>query len=145
MEIGENPCNNKKFEKVVKNINNHFLGYMKNKPLEIKKLRVLEIYRYLYRFSFVRSQNFVDNSIFIMFIHQYIKDSKMKRVHTRSILRKNKEASYRALENLLNNSCHSNKNSVALDHTIGNDLYQIEENNNINLEKLFNDNDMEGS
>jgi len=103
------------------------MGYLKNKPLEVKKLRVLEIYRYLYRFSFVRSQNFIDNPIYIMFIHQYIKDTQMKRVHSRSILRKNEVTSYKALENLLNNSCHKMKNIVALDHTLGKDLYGLNE------------------
>ena len=44
-----------KIQNVIKSIDNHFLGYLKNKPPEIKKLRVLEVYRYLYRFSFVRS------------------------------------------------------------------------------------------
>jgi hypothetical protein len=45
-----------------------------------------------------------------MFIHQYIKDTKMARVHTRSILMKNIVLSYRAIENLLNNSSHQNFN-----------------------------------
>jgi len=53
-KVSEAQNDDLKFSEVMKNISNNFLGYLKNKPLEIKKLRVLEIYRYLYRFSFVR-------------------------------------------------------------------------------------------
>ena len=62
-----------KSEKVIKKISNNFLGYLKNKPLEIKKMRVLEIYRYIYRFSLYRTQSFIDNPAFIMMIYQYLK------------------------------------------------------------------------
>ena len=40
---------------ILKLIKNDFLGYLKKKSLEIRKLRVLEIHRYLYRFSFVKT------------------------------------------------------------------------------------------
>ena len=66
---------------VSKKINKHFLGYLKNKPVEIKKMRVLEIYRYLYRFSFFRTQKMIDNPVFIMLIYQYIKSTQLKRIH----------------------------------------------------------------
>jgi hypothetical protein len=55
--------------KVIDKINNHFLGYLQDRPIEIKKLRVLEIYRYLYRFTFLRTQTMVDDPIFIMIIY----------------------------------------------------------------------------
>ena len=34
--------------KILSSISNDFLGYLKDKPLEIKKIRVLQIYEYLF-------------------------------------------------------------------------------------------------
>lgn len=96
--------------KVIESINDHFLGYLKDRPIEIKKLRVLEIYRYLYRFTFLRTQSMVDNPIFVMIMYQYIKSTNLTRLHKRDIFRANLESSYRALENLLNSSKHKSLN-----------------------------------
>ena len=104
--------------KVIDKVDNNFLTYLKGRPVEIKKLRVLEIYRYLYRFSFLRAQSMVDNPIFMMIVYQYIKATGLKRIHQREILRHNLESTYRALENLLNSSCHKSLNQSAMAYAI---------------------------
>ena len=64
-------------------IKNDFLGYLRQKRIEIRKLKVLEIYRYLYRFSFVKTQKLVDDTMFMILIFQYLKATQMKRIHQR--------------------------------------------------------------
>ena len=39
---------------------NDFLGHLKGKDTEVKKMKVLEIYRYLFRFSIERVKQFID-------------------------------------------------------------------------------------
>ena len=95
-----------KVEKVTMKIKKNFLGYLKNKPIEMKKMRVLEIYRYIYRFSFFRMQKMIDNPVFIMLIYQYIKASNLERISQIQHLKKNGAQSYRVIENILNNTSH---------------------------------------
>ena len=94
--------NQDEVEAVVTLIDNSFLGHLKKKSLEMKKIRVLEIYRYLYRFSYFRTQKMIDNPIMMLVIFQYLLDTKMRRIHERSVLSKNHKAYYRCCENLIN-------------------------------------------
>jgi hypothetical protein len=67
-------------------ISDDFLGYLKDYTAEIKKVKVLEIYRFLYRFSLEKVRQFVgDPSFYIICLH-YLQDSKMQRMHQKKIL-----------------------------------------------------------
>ena len=44
-----------KVEQIIKIIDTSFFGLLKKKSIQMKKIRVLEIYRYLYRFSYLRT------------------------------------------------------------------------------------------
>lgn len=90
-------------------ISTDFLGSLKNKTLEVKKIRILDIYRYFYRFSREKMRYFVDDPLLMLFTLQYIKDTEMKRIHERDTLMKNTDAYYRATENMLNLSIFKNE------------------------------------
>lgn len=40
---------------IINLVDKTFFGHLKKKSYEMKKIRVLEIYRYLYRFSYIRT------------------------------------------------------------------------------------------
>lgn len=81
-----------------------FFGLFKNKSLEYKKLKAIEVYRYFFRFSIEKLQLFANDIIFLILMLWYLKQNKMSRIHSRSVLSKNASSYYRAVENLLNNS-----------------------------------------
>ena len=91
---------------ILEGVSNDFLGYLTGKKLEIKKIKILEIYRYFFRFSFERIKKFADSPTLIITLLQYLKNSKMKRMHEKAILKTSTRSYYRAVENLINLSCH---------------------------------------
>ena len=56
----------------MKYIDNDFLGHLKGKSQEIKKIKVLEIYRYLFRFSIQKMKQLVDDPILILITLEYL-------------------------------------------------------------------------
>ena len=109
-------------------IDNSFLGHLKKKSLEMKKIRVLEIYRYLYRFSYFRAQRLIDNPIMMLVVFQYLLDTKMRRIHERPVLTKNFKAYYRCCENLINLSKLNDANLEAINIALGPILFETEKN-----------------
>jgi len=83
---------------------NDFLGFLKGKEKEVKKLRVLEIYRYLHRISMEKVKLFADSPVNMLLLLYYMKETKLRRFHIRATMNKNIEAYYRGVENLINNS-----------------------------------------
>lgn len=69
------------FEDIISLVSNDFLGYLKNKSLKVKKVQVLRIYRYFYRFSIDMMMSFVNDAILIVITLQYLKDTKLARAH----------------------------------------------------------------
>jgi len=92
-----------------KYFSNDFLGYLKGKPIDIKKLKVLEIFRYLHRISMEKVKKFSDNNIFMLLLLYYVKKSELKRIHQSVTMRKNISVYYRAIENLINNSRYNHQ------------------------------------
>lgn len=80
----------------------NFFGLLKGKPKEVKKLKVLEIYRYFCRFAIEKMKFYVDDPILMLIALQYMKQTKMRRIHKRTVLRKNIDQYYRAFENMIN-------------------------------------------
>ena len=101
------------------------MGLYKSSSLDAKKLGILEIYRYFFRFSIERLKNFIDNPIFIVITLQYLKESKMSRVLQRKTLRKNDAAYYRAIENMINLSQYKHQIFNLLPTFINHDMFQI--------------------
>ena len=62
-------------------IRDDFFGHLKGKPLELKKIRILSIYRYLYRFALEKIQSFSNSPSLMLLTLQYLKESKMVRIH----------------------------------------------------------------
>lgn len=51
-------------------LTNDFYGYLDGKPLNLKKLKTLEVYRYFYRFSMEKLMKFSNSNVFqLMLIH----------------------------------------------------------------------------
>ena len=106
-------------------IKNDFMGLYKNNSLEAKKLGILEIYRYFFRFSIERLKNFIDNPIFIVITLQYLKETQMSRVLQRKTLRKNDNAYYRAIENMINLSKFKHQIFKLLPFFINDNTFEI--------------------
>ena len=85
-------------------ITDDFMGYLKDQSMELKKIKILEIYRHLYRFSLEKVKQFIDNPAFIIICLQYLKMTRMERIHQREVLSRYCDKNYRALENMINNS-----------------------------------------
>jgi len=77
---------------------------------------VLDVYKLFYRFSVEKLFFFVDELDLIIILLEYIKKTRMKRCHHMMSLRLNSTCYYRALENLINESCHQSKITQALLH-----------------------------
>ena len=50
-----------------------FFGVLKGKTVEMKKLKIIEVYRYFYRFSMEKLQLFIDDAQFMMFFLYYVR------------------------------------------------------------------------
>jgi len=60
-------------ENLISLISNDFLGYLKNKTVENKMVRVLQIYEYLFRFALEKIQSFSNNAYLMIITLQYLK------------------------------------------------------------------------
>ena len=87
---------------MLKYTNNDFLGLLKNKSHEIKKMKVLEIYRFFHRFCTEKMRFYVSNPYLMIITLQYIQSTQLRRFHDRPCLKKNPSAYYRAIENMIN-------------------------------------------
>jgi hypothetical protein len=70
---------------------------------------ILEIYKFVYRFSITKLIMNIENDLFLTVFFQYLKETKMQRIHQRQVLNKNANAYYRAVENIINHSHMSEK------------------------------------
>jgi hypothetical protein len=60
------------------------------------------IYKLIFRFSIEKLTDYLKNDMFIIILFQYIQSTKLRRIHERQVLQKNKKGYYLAFENLLN-------------------------------------------
>ena len=58
-----------------KHINNDFFGYLKDRSVESKKMEILSIYNYFFRFAQVKMQTFVEDPLLMLFTIKYLKDT----------------------------------------------------------------------
>ena len=112
---------------LVKYARNDFFGYLKDKSVEARKLKVLNIYKYYYRFTQEKIRTYVDHPLLMLFTLQYLKDTKMKRIHTRDTLAKNCDAYYRSIENMINLSINHPISHHLMPLVFEEQLYKIEE------------------
>ena len=56
----------KENEDIYRYIDSDFLGHLKGKTIEVKKMKVLEIYRYFFRFCIEKMKSFVENSLLML-------------------------------------------------------------------------------
>lgn len=84
------------------------MGHLKNKTMEEKKQAIIDIYKFYFRFSFEKVNQFIDNPMLMVFILEYLKQTKMTRVYQRPTLKKNLKAYYKAMENMINVSQFKN-------------------------------------
>ena len=92
------------FETMRPFITDDFMGYLGGQSMELKKIKILEIYRHLYRFSLEKVKQFIDNPAFMIICLQFLKMTRMERIHQREVLSRYCDKNYRALENMINNS-----------------------------------------
>ena len=64
-------------------MNNEFLSHLKNKNMKQKKQAIIDIYKYYFRFSFEKVNEFIDNPIMMVLILEYLRQTKMTRVYHR--------------------------------------------------------------
>ena len=82
--------------------NYNFFGLLENEDLETKKDRVLLTYKLIFRFSNEKLIIFIKDDSFLALLLNYIRETQRQRFHQRSVLRKNVNAYYRAIENMIN-------------------------------------------
>ena len=83
-------------------VSHDYFHTLRNVSLEDRKSRTLETYKLIFRFSIEKLTKFLAEDSFLLILLQYLKESKMQRIHQRTVLAKNKAAYYRALENMFN-------------------------------------------
>mgnify|MGYP006952861190 FL=1 len=79
-----------------------FFGHLKNRSLEYKKMKTLEIYRLIVRFSIEKVREVSDTEVFQIIVLQYIKSTRLERLHQKDVLLKYNSNYYRAIENIVN-------------------------------------------
>ena len=62
----QNEANNQEKSQIYQYINSDFLGLLKGMSAEVKKAKVLEIYRYFFRFCIEKMKSFVENPILML-------------------------------------------------------------------------------
>ena len=67
-----------------------------------KKKEIIDNYTLIFRFSIIKLSEYISKETFITLLMQYLKDTSMQRIHSRSILAKHKKAYYRVVENFFN-------------------------------------------
>lgn len=58
-----------------------FFGHLKNRSLDNKKMKTLEIYRLIVRFSIEKVRVVSDTEVFQIIVLQYIKSTRLDRIH----------------------------------------------------------------
>lgn len=69
-EAGKDQDDNQEFcknNKVIKHIKNDFFGFLKGKSVEQRKICVLNIYKYFFKFTFEKLRSYVDDPLLMMF------------------------------------------------------------------------------
>lgn len=89
-------------KEMVTYLTDDFYGYLQGKTSTIKKIKTLEVYRYFYRFSMEKLMKFSNSPIFQLMLLHYLKESKMQRVHQKSVFKKSVRNYYKAMENIIN-------------------------------------------
>ena len=84
-----------------------FLGVLKDDCTEMRKLKIMEVYIYFFRFSIERMKHLIDNPIMMVIILEYLNSTQMRRVQKSQTLRKKKNNYYRVMENIINVSEYS--------------------------------------
>ena len=79
-----------------------FFGLLKGLTYEQKKAEVLDNYKLIFRFSISKLSEYLCKETFLIIVMQYLRETKLQRIHQRAVLLKNKSAYYRVVENLLN-------------------------------------------
>jgi len=88
-------------------MNMDFLGVLKDDSTEMRKLKIMEVYIYFFRFSIERMKHLIDNPIMMVIILEYLNSTQMRRVQKSQTLRKKKNNYYRVMENIINVSEYS--------------------------------------
>lgn len=116
-----------------------FFGIIDEPKIETKKTMILEIYKFVFRFSISKLIANIEDELFLTIFFQYIKETKMQRIHQRQVLNKNASAYYRALENIVNHSGKCAKLTELLkSKTMEQDPKSFSfSNNHISLDKLY--------
>ena len=112
-------------QKLYTNIGNDFLGVLKGYNYEEKVSKVFGIYQYFSKFQTKLMGPFVDNEIMMLILFQYLRKTKMRRIHERGVLSKNINSYYTALENIINNSTFKKQIFTSISSVFEEDEYEI--------------------
>ena len=104
---------------------NDFLGVLRNDNKETKKNKIIEIYRYFFRFSIERVKNFIDHPIMMIIVLEYLKQTHMTRIYRKKTLKKNIHAYYKAMENIINLSQFKHSIFSIMPAVLGTDRFSI--------------------
>lgn len=80
----------------------NFFGLLGEMDVQTKKNSVLQTYKLIYRFSIEKLLISLKDDSYLVILMQYIRETKLRRIHQREVLGKNVGAYYRAIENMLN-------------------------------------------
>ena len=104
-----------------------FFGHLKNRSLEYKKMKTLEIYRLIVRFSIEKVRVVSDTEVFQIIVLQYIKSTRLERLHQKDVLLKYNSNYYRAIENIVNCSQPKKVISDKVINTFDEEMFDINE------------------
>ena len=73
------------------------------------KMKVINIYNYLYKFSLERLQHLLNNESLMLFLLVYLEINKYSRIHQSPNMHRYKEAYYEACEIMIKHSIHKDR------------------------------------
>lgn len=68
-----------------------FLGVLKGDPINVRKKKIIEVYRCFFRFSVERIKILIDSPIMMSIVLEYLRQTRMERVFKSATLIRNKE------------------------------------------------------
>jgi hypothetical protein len=83
-------------------VTNDYFGILANVSLEEMEHMALSTYMLIFRFSIEKLTHYLSHDPFLMLVCEYLKKTRMERVHKRQVLVKNHVAYYRTVENMCN-------------------------------------------
>lgn len=88
-------------EKLMSKVTDNFYGALKGMTKEEQVNECIKLQIFLSKFSIEQVSIYVNHPPFMVILLQYIKETKLERVHQLAVLKQNAKVTYRAIENII--------------------------------------------